>query len=311
MYLKYQKSLKDAEMNRPSYLTRKLPPITDDIFSQIPSQDSWYAYDSFCVPDDQISFHEKKSKKKKTRKTEQEYSNKQDRFRRIKKLDMTCLNDDEEVNRKIGVIREQNYQMTQLPRKKKLVNDDSDDDIIAEEILIKPNSKSMVDNKSLMIIDEEEDDFKLFKTKNKKSCNRESDNDCIRIDDVVKPIVKSEPLKPVEIVRLDEDEDEEFNNWINETFAKEASKELDTKSSRPTETSEYFAKPEKNDNKTFMSHFNTKNLNVSLRKEVTKSNEKILDQNSFIIKPDVIIFSMSYVFSLNFDFSYLRIVIGL
>jgi hypothetical protein len=64
MYVRYQESLRNP--NNPymknHFMNRKLKPITDDIFSQMPSQtDNTYDYDSFCVPDDQVSFHESKS----------------------------------------------------------------------------------------------------------------------------------------------------------------------------------------------------------------------------------------------------------
>ena len=50
----YRKSIKNVPITK-SYLNRELPPITDDIFSQAPSQTqpSQYVYDSFCVPEDE------------------------------------------------------------------------------------------------------------------------------------------------------------------------------------------------------------------------------------------------------------------
>jgi hypothetical protein len=53
MIHKYQQSLKNAQNENPRYLTRKLAPITDDIFSQVPIQDTSYQYDSFVVKDDE------------------------------------------------------------------------------------------------------------------------------------------------------------------------------------------------------------------------------------------------------------------
>ena len=53
MLYNYQKSLKNALNEQPKFLTRKLAPITDDIFSQAPQQDSSYMYDSFVVPDEE------------------------------------------------------------------------------------------------------------------------------------------------------------------------------------------------------------------------------------------------------------------
>lgn len=50
----YHKSVKN--ISKKSYINRPLPPITSDIFSQIPTQDISYTLDSFVVPDDQISF---------------------------------------------------------------------------------------------------------------------------------------------------------------------------------------------------------------------------------------------------------------
>ena len=47
-----------SQMNKlqpKSYLNRELPPITDDIFSQMPTQDTSYALDSFVVSDDHVS----------------------------------------------------------------------------------------------------------------------------------------------------------------------------------------------------------------------------------------------------------------
>ena len=55
MYAVYQKSLKNREHNN-HYLNRPLRPITDDIFSQMPTQDTSYGMDSFVVADDHISF---------------------------------------------------------------------------------------------------------------------------------------------------------------------------------------------------------------------------------------------------------------
>ncbi|RNA42362.1 Fanconi anemia group M isoform X1, partial [Brachionus plicatilis] len=287
MYLKYQKSLRDAERNRPSYLTRKLPPVTDDIFSQMPTQDSWYAYDSFCVPDDQVSFNEKKSRKKKSAKFGNKIHRKQEGFRRIKNLDMTCVNDEAGPSYQTKIPEEKKIPMTQLPRRKKLVNDDSDDDIIAEEILVKPEPKAY--SNSLMIIDEEEEDFKSFKSRNDKS-NLRPNIDCIYIDDDIKPITKSEPINPIEVVQINEDEDEEFNNWINDTFAKESAVNNDFcfLPNQSAETSAYFSKPEKADNKQFMSHFNQKNQNSHLKQEVPRENNKKVDiQNLSIIPSDL------------------------
>lgn len=57
----YQKSVRNAANNhKPSFLNRPLPPITADIFSQMPSQDDdAYLYDSFVVSDDHVSFQSK------------------------------------------------------------------------------------------------------------------------------------------------------------------------------------------------------------------------------------------------------------
>lgn len=53
----YQKSVQNmAANNKPSYLNRPMRPITDDIFSQMPSQDLSYMHDSFVVSDDHVSF---------------------------------------------------------------------------------------------------------------------------------------------------------------------------------------------------------------------------------------------------------------
>ena len=54
--LKYHRS----QMNKvqpKSYLNRELPPITDDIFSQMPTQDTSYALDSFVVSDSHVSVY--------------------------------------------------------------------------------------------------------------------------------------------------------------------------------------------------------------------------------------------------------------
>ena len=53
MIYKYQQSIKNAHDQIPRFLTRKLAPITDDIFSQAPQQDTSYQYDSFVVKDDE------------------------------------------------------------------------------------------------------------------------------------------------------------------------------------------------------------------------------------------------------------------
>ena len=59
MYLKYQQSLN--QKNNPylqnHFMNRKLKPITDDLFSQMPVQDNSYAYDSFVVSDDHVSIY--------------------------------------------------------------------------------------------------------------------------------------------------------------------------------------------------------------------------------------------------------------
>lgn len=87
MYLRYQQSLKNGN-SKPSYLTRKLAPITSDIFSQIPEQDTSYDLDSFCVPDDHVSIYEKKKSSKKNKKSKSKQS-REEKLRRIKKLNMT------------------------------------------------------------------------------------------------------------------------------------------------------------------------------------------------------------------------------
>lgn len=56
MLYKYQESIKNAQNEKPYFLTRKLAPITDDIFSQAPQQDNSYQYDSFVVQDDEIVY---------------------------------------------------------------------------------------------------------------------------------------------------------------------------------------------------------------------------------------------------------------
>ncbi len=48
------------EMNKLEPKIRSLRPITDDIFSQMPTQDITYALDSFVVPDDQLSIKSNK-----------------------------------------------------------------------------------------------------------------------------------------------------------------------------------------------------------------------------------------------------------
>ncbi len=48
--LRYHRS----QMNKIESRARPLRPITDDIFSQMPTQDLTYALDSFVVPDDQV-----------------------------------------------------------------------------------------------------------------------------------------------------------------------------------------------------------------------------------------------------------------
>jgi hypothetical protein len=40
-------------------LSRQLRPITDEIFSQMPTQDTSYVLDSFVIADDQISIYGK------------------------------------------------------------------------------------------------------------------------------------------------------------------------------------------------------------------------------------------------------------
>jgi hypothetical protein len=47
-------------MNKLEPKIRSLRPITDDIFSQMPTQDITYALDSFVVPDDQLSIKSNK-----------------------------------------------------------------------------------------------------------------------------------------------------------------------------------------------------------------------------------------------------------
>jgi hypothetical protein len=60
MLHKYQQSIKNARNEKqPYFLTRKLAPITDDIFSQVPVQDSSYLLDSFVVADDEIVYESK------------------------------------------------------------------------------------------------------------------------------------------------------------------------------------------------------------------------------------------------------------
>ena len=51
----YRKSVKTVQYEKP-WMNRPLPPITDDIFSQMPSQQDSYIMDSFCVADDHVSF---------------------------------------------------------------------------------------------------------------------------------------------------------------------------------------------------------------------------------------------------------------
>ena len=65
MYLRYQQSLRQKEVHKP-WMNRKLAPITADIFSQMPTNDSSdeYIHDSFCVSDSYLSQKKKPSKKK-------------------------------------------------------------------------------------------------------------------------------------------------------------------------------------------------------------------------------------------------------
>lgn len=58
MYGVYQKSIKNREHNN-HYLNRPLRPVTDDLFSQMPTQDTSYAMDSFVVADDHVSIYSK------------------------------------------------------------------------------------------------------------------------------------------------------------------------------------------------------------------------------------------------------------
>ncbi|CAF0760948.1 unnamed protein product [Brachionus calyciflorus] len=346
MYLRYQKSVRDAENNRlPHFMTRKLRPITDDIFSQMPTQDTTYDYDSFCVPDDHVSIYEKKSKKKKKSKKSEtaETKRQDDRFRRIKILNMT--NDDMDTQDvQCSHYQEEKIQMTQLPKKKKIVNEEEEDDkdsdieILTDEILMlesKAKQKSSNYNQSLVIIDEddEEADFKplLKKSKNKieslneniKLINSEvkiepvksvlSKTDLIIIDDenefksfrTKNSDVKKEPSisninctfkKPELIEKVqdkgDEDEDdEEFNNWINNTFTSNLEKPKSPeekitqnrnqvlKEINNQQESSYFSKQSSettiNENKTFLSHFNqTKQEIPPPKAEIVKKAEK-------------------------------------
>lgn len=210
MYLRYQESLKDAENRKPSYLTRKLKPITDDIFSQMPTQDTSYAYDSFCVPDDHISIYEKKKTKKK-KKIQQE------KFKRIKQLNMT-----QDQTEMIISSPEQksfdNFQMTQMPKKKKQISDsynNEEEDLVMLIESVETKAKHLNENKSLVILDDE--------------------------DKFVKPI---EPKKESE----DDEDDEDFNQWlVNETFSAANQSNL-TKTQVKNESIQV-------QNKIFMSHF--------------------------------------------------------
>ena len=66
---KYRESLKSPNDWRKNIYNRKLKPISDEIFSQMPEQDETYEHDSFVVADDYVSFvDKKKSRKKKGRK---------------------------------------------------------------------------------------------------------------------------------------------------------------------------------------------------------------------------------------------------
>ena len=62
MFAQYQKSLRDP--NNPymanHWMNRKLKPITAEIFSQMPTEDTSYALDSFCVADDHVSVNKSK-----------------------------------------------------------------------------------------------------------------------------------------------------------------------------------------------------------------------------------------------------------
>lgn len=57
MMHKYHQSVKNAREERGlHFMNRKLAPITDDIFSQAPQQDSSYLLDSFVVADDETLY---------------------------------------------------------------------------------------------------------------------------------------------------------------------------------------------------------------------------------------------------------------
>ena len=93
MLAKYHASLRNA---RPleTYLNRPLPPITAEIFSQMPTQDvTQYAYDSFLVADDNESIYEKKKPKKKKGK-KKKMNEKENKKRRVRCLDESGSSED-------------------------------------------------------------------------------------------------------------------------------------------------------------------------------------------------------------------------
>lgn len=171
----YRKSLKNAPFTK-EYMNRPLPPITDDIFSQAISQTepSQYAYDSFCVPEDEEIVYEKKSKKKKKKnKEEKTVENKK---RRIKFMEETqasanslvCLSSEGEAEKSIASkLGNSSYEIfgtnpnsVKKSGKHNFINslsdnNDDEDDLLLIEAEVNVSKGKLATNKSIISINDE------------------------------------------------------------------------------------------------------------------------------------------------------------
>ena len=146
MYLRYQQSLRQKEVHKP-WMNRKLAPITADIFSQMPTNDSSdeYMHDSFCVSDSYLTQKKKPSKKKSKKKSKNVADEadsgalKKGKLRRIKIINDSSDEAPEETNMAATV---------DVTKPRRFVKSSSEEELDDEDILLIEAEKNMKINTS-------------------------------------------------------------------------------------------------------------------------------------------------------------------
>jgi hypothetical protein len=189
----HRKMMRNDEHNmRP----RAMRPVTDDIFSQAPEQDSSYMLDSFVVSDEHVSFCMQKQPKKPSKSVKKvAQSKKKNKFKRIRKLNdsstIICVSSNDEANQSdkencVELVDSDDADQVQVIRKrgKNLIMDSYCEEAPRVDI-VQPRGNNYVPitnpgsnfyQHSLLIIDEEQENAKQDLKKHEIE-KREEEND--------------------------------------------------------------------------------------------------------------------------------------